>query len=306
MSIFFDLLIGASLWLPRFVMTRFVTYYLYMFDLHLHSNRSDGQLAPLKLAEHLVGLGYRGFSITDHNYLAADAAHVRRYAESFDLRFIAGIEISSRDPISGESLHVLGYGNELDSVELNDRLAPVRAGYDRRAKNIIAKLNRGYSGLNLDFERLSIESGSSYLDRNRLAAELRRFKNDGSTLKDLLPEVFVEESNDWLPETDAAIRLINDCGGLAVLAHPGRLMDRDKNRFDRLVGHLAAVGLRGLEAYYASHTPEQTELLSALAKKADLIVTGGSDWHGPDFSADKTPGCDLPQKHFERFLKSIT
>jgi hypothetical protein len=277
-----------------------------MFDFHLHSKRSDGQLTPLELARHLAGLNVQAFAITDHNYLSADLLAVRDFAARRQIGFVFGLEISSVDRLTDTSLHMLGYGNNLCFERLNQALQPVRDGYNRRAKNIIDMLNRKYPAIKLDYDRLLTESESSYLDRNRIASALQQYKKDSSTIKELLPEVFVVESDDWLPDTAEVIKLIIACGGYPVLAHPGRLMSRDPSAFERLIDRLATVGLYGLEAYYQSHSAEQRQTLCVMAANNELPVTGGSDWHGPEFSPGKNPGCLLPEQIAQTLLATFS
>jgi predicted metal-dependent phosphoesterase TrpH len=270
-----------------------------MFDFHIHSNHSDGQLTPTAITEMMANQGFSAFSITDHNYLPEESvAIIPELAAELDITFIPGIEISSKDLLTDTSLHILGYGTQMNRIQLNAALTPIREGYNNRAKKIIDKLNSDYTGLKLDFDQLLAESESSYLTRNQLAAALRDFLNDGTTIKELISEVFVNESDNWMPQPDEAIRTIKKCGGLPVLAHPGRLAERDEEAFALLLKRLTEVGLSGIETYYASHTESQTNNLSVLACRFGLIMTGGSDWHGPDFSPDKKPGCPLKDNPF--------
>ena len=81
------------------------------------------------------------------------------------------------------------------------------------------------------------------------------------------------------PSPEEGIRCILDAGGVAVLAHPIQTK-LDIPQLAKLLGKLKEMGLSGLECHYSTHTPQQTREYLALAKRLDLTVTGGSDFHG--------------------------
>ena len=77
-----------------------------------------------------------------------------------------------------------------------------------------------------------------------------------------------------------AIEIILNAGGVPVLAHPGLLDYKTENQLDELIGKLKKAGIQGIEVYYSGHTPDQTRLYAKLAQRHDLLMTGGSDFHG--------------------------
>jgi len=77
-----------------------------------------------------------------------------------------------------------------------------------------------------------------------------------------------------------AIKIILNAGGVPVLAHPGLLDYKTENQLDELIGKLKKAGIQGVEVYYSGHTPDQTRLYTELAQRHDLLMTGGSDFHG--------------------------
>ena len=102
------------------------------------------------------------------------------------------------------------------------------------------------------------------------------------------------------PSPEEAIAVIRASGGLAVLAHPGRLLllteeeqaayraeagvrpallKRSAERRGALMDRLAACGLDGIECVYTTHTLEETEYFSDYARAHRLFATGGSDFH---------------------------
>lgn len=75
------------------------------------------------------------------------------------------------------------------------------------------------------------------------------------------------------------ISLINNSKGIAILAHPF-LYNMQKNKLDEMILYLKTVGLKGIECIYSTHTDEETEYLMSIAKKYNLKISGGSDFHG--------------------------
>ena len=65
-----------------------------------------------------------------------------------------------------------------------------------------------------------------------------------------------------------------------MLAHPGLLDCTSEDQFDRLTAGLKGMGIQGMEVYYSEHTPEQTRFFAELAQRHDLLMTGGTDFHG--------------------------
>jgi len=264
-----------------------------MIDLHIHSHYSDGQDSRERLLEIVVERGVGLCSITDHNYI-----HPSMVSPVVGIRVIEGVEISSVDRVTGQSLHILGYSKKFNTLKLNAALAPVLDGYNRRAQHIIVSLNQRF-GCALDFEKLKSNSPAMFVSRNMIASVLRRQPGVSLSPQEAVREAYVRGENDsFMPDIREAIELIRQCDGVAVLAHPGNLAE--KIDLSDLVARLAQVGLIGLEAYYPTHDESVVVSLCNLAAQNGLITTAGSDWHGPDFSRHpigmKTPediGDDL-------------
>lgn len=246
-------------------------------DLHIHSHYSDGENSPEEIAVMIMEAGIDLFSIVDHNYVHAGITQLVGVKNL--PKFLSGVEISSVDRITGQSLHILGYSSRFDIPKLNDLLLPIVNGYNDRAKNIITKLNERFD-CNLDFEEIKKEIPSIYISRNLLATKLRGFKND-MTMEEAIKNCFSSEDNFWMPDAKNAIEFINDCGGVAVLAHPGNLIN--KTNVTELVNRLSDSGLWGLEVFYSRHDENTVKTLFDIAKKSGLSTTGGSDWHGKNF-----------------------
>ncbi len=262
-------------------------------DLHIHSHFSDGVNSPEEIREKARQEGVKLFSITDHNYIGVDTCFIKDSQKEFS--FLQGIEISSLDRVTNEPLHILGYSYCFNIPRINRSLASVVEGYNIRAKNIIAKLNDKFNS-GFDFEEIKKEAPAVFVSRNLLAKKLVEFVGNGMVMTGALKEAFIDEDNSWLPGAEDVIGLIQDCGGIAVLAHPGNILE--KMNVEELVKRLGRAGLEGIEAFYPKHSPKTTGALIDLAKKYQLIITAGSDWHGRNFSASP-PGIKVPAWIYE-------
>jgi predicted metal-dependent phosphoesterase TrpH len=250
-----------------------------MIDLHLHSYFSDGENSPETILEQVKRRDISLFAITDHNFVARETTELIKLSSRCGIEYIQGVEVSSVDKITGLSLHILGYSVNFDIGYLNHKMAETRAGYNRRANKIIEQLNNKYPGINLDFEEILKSINAVYISRNVLASRLREFLGDSNIgRRELLKEVFVLEHDSWMLDSAEVIEIIRKAGGIAVLAHPGRLID--DYSFEILLSRLVSYGLTGIEIHYPTHTLQQIQKLQEVATKYELISTAGSDWHG--------------------------
>lgn len=267
-----------------------------VIDLHSHSFYSDGQDSPKEISSKMSKAGVSLFSITDHNYI-----HPNLVGLTGTPRFIQGIEISSIDRKTGSSIHVLGYSKNFDVKKINQALFRVVDGYNDRAKLIIKKINDKF-GYDFNFDEIKKNIPSVCVSRNLIAQMLLEFSGDGITMSEAVKECFVKEDDSWMPDTEDAVKLISDCGGVAVMAHPGRLL---KNiNLDALVARLISVGLRGIETYYPYHDEQTIKNLENIALANNLFVTAGSDWHGSSFSKFNV-GMDVSDSVYQNIINQF-
>jgi predicted metal-dependent phosphoesterase TrpH len=256
-------------------------------DLHLHTRFSDGDEEPSRLAEACAAAGLRVAAITDHNTLAGVAAF--RAAIGDRCRVLTGCEITTR--WRGEEVHCLGYLVREDDPGLTAQLALVHSAelqwwreWVQQASRIGVPLDwaevQRRVGANRvaypsDFVRLLLEAAGDDPrfrdyhpgDERRLAAQWCR---PGQPLH--VPEP-------WWPELTEAIGWISEAGGVAVLAHPARLLDAPNGVAEELAV-LRGAGLAGVEVWTTWHTPTQSARLMRLCTEVGLLPTVGSDYHG--------------------------
>jgi len=249
-----------------------------MIDLHTHTTRSDGTLSPEALVRRAREKNLSVIAITDHDIVDGVAEAVR-VGQEVGVRVIPGVEISA-DSRAG-AMHVLGYFIDDQDAEFRQALKELRGYRDERNPQIVAKLNQ--LGLDLTYNEVKAKAGDGSVGRPHFAQvmiEKGYVKSTQEAFDEYLKvgaPAYVEKKR--LTPADA-IRLIHAAGGLAVLAHPIRLKLTDGTDLQRLVQEIGDYGLDGVEVYYSDHGPELTQQLLDLAQRFELLIFGGSDFHG--------------------------
>jgi predicted metal-dependent phosphoesterase TrpH len=249
-----------------------------MIDLHTHSTASDGKLSPAELMRHAKAMGIEVIALTDHDTLSG-LEEASEEAAKIGVELIPGVEISAEnDP---GTLHMLGYYVDPSDAELVETLSWLRGGRDDRNHIILAKLAE--LGCPLEWDEVAALAGGESMGRPHIATAM---VNRGyvSSFNDAFDRYLGKgaaaytDRDKMTPEI--AIKCILSAGGLPVLAHPQTLSLSDGELSD-LLSRLTSMGLVGVEVYYYSHSEEETALYLTLARRYDLIITGGSDFHGP-------------------------
>lgn len=246
-------------------------------DLHLHTTHSDGSFTPTEVIDLAHKAGVTALAITDHD-ITTGILEATLAGQEHGIEVIPGIEISS---IMGTSeLHILGYFLDYQDARLNERLARLRESRHRRNPKIIERLQA--AGIAITYEEVRVLAGTDSVGRPHIARVLMEKGVVASAkeafdlwLADGRPAYVPRE----LPTPSDAMQWIREAKGLPVLAHPTWVKPTDGTLTD-LVRQLKADGLDGVEVHYSTHTPRQTREYLALAKQLDLLVTGGSDFHG--------------------------
>lgn len=247
-------------------------------DLHLHSVWSDGAFSPAELARRCKEAGLALFSVTDHDNMGG-AEEGARAAKRYGLLFVRGWEVSSYK--GGSKVHVLGYGCKQGEAyrAFSDKR---KEGGLLRAEDMLAKANAHF-GLALtmeDVERFHLKKGSPVHTMHVVSAFAESLGAErGALYRAAFARGGPAFSSLCRPTPSEAVEVIHETGGVAVLAHPGRIAEEERGE---ILAELAANGLDGLECLYTTHTAAQTEAFLAFAKERGLLVTGGSDFHCPD------------------------
>jgi 3',5'-nucleoside bisphosphate phosphatase len=241
-----------------------------MLDLHSHTTFSDGTLPPAELVTAAIAAGVKALAITDHDTLAGwDEAIV---AAGDELEIVPGVELSTVE--NGRSLHILGFYPQRAALEppLRERIA----GRHRRAQQMVEKLAELGCPVELPAMRGNMAPG-----RPHIAAALVKAGHVGSKR---------EAFDCWLGDHGPAyvqyekfsaaegIQLLRDCGAVPVWAHPCLFKG---STVTALLPQLVAAGLMGVEVYHPHHSPSDVRRLEDYCHSHRLVMTGGSDYHGP-------------------------
>jgi hypothetical protein len=178
-------------------------------------------------------------------------------------------------------MHILGYGFDESSPSLLQKLAYVQQARRDRNPKIVENLNR--LGLAVTMEEVSAEAGGEVVGRPHFAAVLLR-KGIVQSIQEAFDRFLAKGQPAYMDKVrlspEDSIAAIRAAGGVAVLAHPLQLKTASDEALEALLAHLAHLGLRGMECYYRNHTGEDTARFLGLARRHDLVPTGGSDFHG--------------------------
>ena len=242
-------------------------------DLHLHSNASDGSLAPGALVDAARAGGLDVIALTDHDTAAGVSAALE--AAGADIHVIPGIEVSSS--LSGGEVHLLGYFIDPGHPALVAYSGEAASYRRERMHRMIGRLDA--IGVRVAYDEVVAAAGvePESLGRPHLARALVQ-RGYVQTPGEAFDRYIGNDAPAFLPaqllDPVAAIALVHECGGLAVWAHPR------PDVFERDLPVLRDAGLDGVECYRPRVPPADAQRMAARARDLDLLVTGGSDWHG--------------------------
>ncbi|MBZ4200820.1 MAG: PHP domain-containing protein [Methylotenera sp.] len=274
------------------------------FDLHAHSTVSDGLLSPTDLVAYAAKQGVDVLALTDHDDVSG-LAEAQAAATAHNIAFINGVEISVT--WKKRTLHIVGLNIDPHNAALKNALALVRIARDERAQKMgegLAKV--GIADAYLGAKRIAQQSIITRVHFARYLVEQGLVKDTKSVFKKYLVKGkpgFVEHQ--WM-DLEQAVNLINQSGGSAVIAHPGRY-DLGSVNMLQLLHEFRGYGGVAIEVVTSSHTPPQYQQFAKLAHQFSLKSSQGSDYHGKGLSfmemgrlANMPAGCvpvwqDWPQ-----------
>ena len=233
------------------------------WDIHCHTVFSDGTETPRTLVEQARKLGLHGVAIADHDTTAGwDEA--TEASEEIGLPLLLGTEITAVD--EDVSVHMLAFQYDPSNEHISSMFANTRAARLRRTKRMVERLSQDFP-ITWDDVLAQVKEGErTTIGRPHIA------------------DAVSAKSKYYIPtpssSTHEVIAAVKGAGGVVVAAHAG---DPQRNRrllSDEQLDAMIADGLDGLEVWHRGNPPEQRERLLTIAARHDLLVTGGSDWHG--------------------------
>ncbi|QNU67666.1 PHP domain-containing protein [Ruminiclostridium herbifermentans] len=248
-----------------------------IIDLHTHSTASDGSMSPAQLVRHAKDKGLTAVALTDHDTVEGISEALDE-GNKIGIEVIPGIEISTNYK---PEMHILGYFFDNERyLNVQKELTEVRKGRENRNYKIINRLNE--LGIPVTEEELKEISLSDTIGRPHFARLLIE-KGYVKTMQEAFDKYLGKDGLAYFKRQELepidGINLIKKAGGIPVLAHPA-LLKMNYNDLDKLLMELKEYGLSGIEAIYSENSKEETGNLLRLAIKHELLVTGGSDFHG--------------------------
>jgi predicted metal-dependent phosphoesterase TrpH len=274
-------------------------------DLHTHTYFSDGSFSPSALIHLAQQKGVSVVAVTDHD-TTEGLAEAMGAAQDLPLEVIPGIELSTE--FQGREKHILGYFIDPADAQLQNRLERLRSTRLDRIQNILEQLHR--LNMAISFEEVAHVAGSGTIGRPHIAQVLMG-KGYVTGIKEAFERFLGFGGKAYVrrivPDAAEIIQWIKDAGGIPVLAHPyweGLNADETVIACRTLVDE----GLRGLEVFYGTFTARQISYNLQLARRFDLLITGGSDFHGtfkPDISLGTGRGSlNVPSTVIDRLRQA--
>jgi predicted metal-dependent phosphoesterase TrpH len=254
-----------------------------MIDLHTHSTASDGTDSPAELVQRALSIGLEALALTDHDtFSGSDEA--LPLAAAAGLPFVRALELSTRrldepDPAS-RSVHILGFFFSEPDPGFRAWLETLKDKRRARNRAMAAKLQA--MGMHVTAEEAEA-IGRNITGRPHFARVLRD-KGYATSFQQVFRELLGERCPAYVeredPSPDEGIRRIRAAGGLTSLAHARRLNKPDSAEEERIIRGFVDAGLDALEIYHSDHDASSRSRYTNLARKYNLAMTGGSDFHG--------------------------
>lgn len=269
-------------------------------DLHVHSIYSDGLYSPDEICRKAAARGISLLSITDHDTLSGLAVK-RQAALRHGVAYVSGWEISAY--AGAQKVHILGYGCEDGSAYEHFTNLRKAAAFER-AKDSVEKFRA--LGIPVRYQEVLDRRSSPELPVHtmHIARAVAPYLgiSEGEVYREYLAIGKPANSNIGRPTPEQAIDCIHETGGIASIAHPGRLEATGAER-EKMLKALLAYGADGIECFYTTHTAEDTEYFLALARETGALVTGGSDTHYEEETHAIGSPCFTPDRRLLDALK---
>lgn len=245
-------------------------------DLHIHTNASDGDCTPIVILEKALEKGLETISITDHDTIKG-FKEARKSGLFQKLELLPGVEMSVK--WGEKEVHLLSYCFDPDDEDVNLLLLQQSGARRRRMVKIVQKLQK--QGIDIDMDEVRAEAGFSNIGRPHAASVLMN-KGVVSTFNEAFIRYLSSEKLDNISAEyctlSEAVDVMKKAGGVLSIAHPGPLYSSEE------IEEMINLGVDGIECIHPSHPYPVQKNFTKMAKKNNLIITGGSDFHRPSKS----------------------
>ena len=267
-----------------------------MFDLHIHTTCSDGNLKPERIINILKNRQIQGFSVTDHDCLNAIEETIK-ISKQFKIKFIPGIEFGVS--YNGKETHILGYYIDYQNKNINDFVIKLQEDRNLRINKILNRLNE----LDIPIKKsdLDIYKGSEFISRSHIAMYLVD-NNYVNSVNEAFGKYLGESGSVYIEKNDIELKdvlnIIKLSSGVSVLAHPFKMTEEE-------IIEIINCGIDGIEVINSKHNKDTIINLIKIADKYNLIPTAGSDCHGRLYGEEYLLGKFLCPNYSIQRLESL-
>jgi hypothetical protein len=266
-------------------------------DLHCHSHFSDGSASFDQIIYLLTKENIKHFSITDHDFYGGE---LNAFFLPQSLTNYKGIEISAKDYLTNKKVHLLGYGFDHQHRRLKEYTDHYYNIRKENSKNIINSLIKEGYKIQMDDFNYRLENNLPIYKQHIMVKLVEKGYTEriyGKLYHEFRANGFFEDLK-YIDYKDA-ISLLKDIKAITFLAHPAIY-----NNWD-ILPELVKSGLDGIEAYHKRHNQEDIQISLEYANKYNLLVSGGSDFHGNYSSLPGHLGVEVPDIYVDNFIKAI-
>ena len=247
-------------------------------DLHVHSNNSDGSDSVENLVKEIKKANLEIFALTDHDTIAG-CIEITKYIPE-NIKFIPSIELTCQ---TGDiKCHILGFNCNPADEKLN---ALIQKGKELRRKKLETRLDYIKNVLHIDLtkDELNWLYSRKSVVKTHLANLLVKRKMAKTNVEAMQKYLDGIKTGNTRFSIEEAIDAIVTSGGIPVWAHPlGGEGEKHiaHEKFMPRLEKMIAYGIKGLECYYSRYTLEEVKFLINCANSNNLLISGGSDYHG--------------------------
>lgn len=249
------------------------------FDLHIHTINSDGEFTTKQLVQKIRESNIKTFAIADHDSIKS--IKDMKEIDLTGLNYIKAIEISSILD-NKYKMHILGYNINEEDEQLLEIINNIKQKRIKRIYDIANSLKQQHNIVLKDEELENLIKENNIPGKVHIA-ELLLKNNYVETVPEAFTKYLEDIKTTIIAREDAAkvIKAIKSAGGIAIWAHPKKTEKQHNINMEEILPNLISQGLEGIEVYNSLHTYEESQRYLEIAKKYNILVSGGSDYHGP-------------------------
>lgn len=260
-----------------------------IIDMHVHSCYSDGVLTPNELIRLAIDKRISTLSITDHDTIEGikKVDRTDKLIQDTGIEIINGIELSAKRETG--RMHILGYGIDLENKDLNKKMSELRDISINSVLTILEQIKKDYN-IRFNYDDIKDLVNSTH-HINRVDIARLCVKNGYATsVKDAFNRYLIDAYDKTRTTRtgiyyEECLDLIKRSGGIPVLAHP-KTLELSEKELLKTIRDMMSCGLEGIEVYHSSHSLEQMKLYRRVAEEYNLLISGGSDFHGKGVKPD--------------------